>query len=72
MTNAFRHTPDGRLDRKYLRVAACYRCADRFGMSAAECQRRLSERMSETDAKALVSIWRQSLKLRQSPTFNAA
>lgn len=69
--NAYRQTTDRSLDRRYLRVSAVYRCAVRYGMSARDCVLRLSERMSEREASALVSIWRQTEKLRRSPTFTA-
>ena len=69
--NAYRQTKDGSLDRQFLRVAAVYRCARRWGMSAAECVERLSQRMPKKDAAALVSIWRQSKNLRDLPSFTA-
>lgn len=70
--NLFRMTKDGSLDRQYLRVAAVYRCVDRLGMSRSDAVTSLSERMSEREARALVSIWGQVRSLRYSPTFNAA
>ena len=64
--NAFRQTKDRSLDRRYLRIAAVYRCLSSFGMQRDEALDRLCERMSPRDAEALLSIWAQVPHLRST------
>lgn len=64
VTNLFRCNPEGKLDRKYLRVSATYRCLVRYGMTPAVALERLSDVMPVKDAKALLSVWAQTPKLR--------
>jgi hypothetical protein len=60
VSNWFRLTPDGRLDRQYLRVCAVYRCVVRYGMRRQAALAALFQVMPERDAKALVSVWAQT------------
>jgi hypothetical protein len=55
--NAFRCTPDGRLDRRYLRVAACYRLLRRGRIGKARAMELLGLR-GVTHARALVELWK--------------
>lgn len=43
MRNCFRMTPDGSLDRPFLRASAVYRCAKRYGASREWVIARLTE-----------------------------
>lgn len=58
MSNWFRLTKDGSLDRAFLRVSAVYRCLKRYGATEAWAIYRLRAVMSEREAMALVQSWR--------------
>jgi hypothetical protein len=48
-----------KLDRKYARLCAVYRCVDRYGMSRETGIARMVERgWSEDDAKRMFEVWR--------------
>ena len=58
--NLFRQTPDGRLDKKYLRVCAVYRLLKRHVIGKAEGLRLLAQRHTEREMKNLcgtVDLW---------------
>lgn len=56
--NLFRMTPDGALDRQYLRICAVYRATKRYGMDRETALVRLTEKgMRPNDARALYEIW---------------
>lgn len=52
--NWFRLTPDGSLDRQYLRICAVYRCVSRWGMDMETAKRLLAEKRV---GPAIVEIW---------------
>lgn len=64
MRNCFRMTPDGTLDRPFLRASAVYRCAKRYGASRGWAIARLTEAVrgrrpmySPALATAMVEMW---------------
>lgn len=54
--NLFRQTPDGSLDRQYLRISAVYRLMDRRGLTKERAIELLTERQV-SKARALVELW---------------
>lgn len=65
--NLFRCTPDGSLDRKYLRVCAVYRLLKRKAIGKARAIELLAQRHTQTEMKTLratVSLW-QSHPLKE-------
>ncbi len=64
--NCFRCTPDGSLDRKYMRVCSVYRLLRRKVIGEARAMELLAERHTPAEMKVLrgtVSLWKaDSLK----------
>lgn len=64
MSNIFRHTPDGSLDRQYLRICAVYRLLKRGQItSKARAVELLAERKVKT-ARATVEVWMTGAQMR--------
>lgn len=58
--NLFRQTPDGRLDKKYLRVCAVYRLLKRHAIGKADALKLLAQRHTPSEMNSLrgcVDLW---------------
>lgn len=61
--NAFRATPDGKLDRQYMRVAACYRLLRRGIIAPERAIDLLAERRVDKPRR-LVELWLTGYHMR--------
>lgn len=57
-------TPNGKLDRVYLRSSAIFRCLVRYNACENWALSKLQTVMNEKDARALLSIWKNSYVYR--------
>ena len=65
--NAFRQTPDSRLDRQYLRVSAVYRLLIRQRIGKARAVELLEQRKVK-NPRALVGFWLEGHQFRSLST----